>query len=85
MQLERVGKRLGERGLSLNVAPRALDFLSEAGYDPLFGARPVKRALQTYVENPLAKEILAGKFAEGETILADLAPDGTALAFTKRA
>ena len=84
MQLERVGKRLGERGLALNAAPQALDFLAQAGYDPLFGARPVKRALQTYVENPLAKEILAGKFAEGETIFAGLAPDGGALVFSKR-
>ena len=52
-----------------------MDFLAEKGYDPAFGARPVKRAIQTYVENPLAKEILAGKFADGTQITA-AASDG---------
>jgi ATP-dependent Clp protease ATP-binding subunit ClpB len=80
-QLERVNKRLAERRLSLNVSERALDFLSEAGYDPLFGARPVKRAIQTYVENPLAKEILAGKFVDGAVIHADVVDGGNGLAF----
>lgn len=67
-QLQRVANRLEERRLKLDVAQDALDFLVEVGYDPLFGARPVKRAIQTYLENPLAKEILAGKFLEDSTI-----------------
>jgi ATP-dependent Clp protease ATP-binding subunit ClpB len=75
-QLGRVKKRLEERRISLAFTPAALEFLSEAGYDPLFGARPVKRAIQTYVENPLAKEILSGKFAEGAAITVDAAGGG---------
>ena len=74
-QLERVAKRLEDRRIKLCFDQSALDFLAEKGYDPAFGARPVKRAIQTYVENPLAKEILAGKFAEGTTVTA-AAADG---------
>ncbi len=74
-QLERVAKRLEDRRIKLCFDQSALDFLAEKGYDPAFGARPVKRAIQTYVENPLAKEILAGKFAEGTQITA-AASDG---------
>ncbi len=74
-QLERVAKRLEDRRIKLCFDQSALDFLAEKGYDPVFGARPVKRAIQTYVENPLAKEILAGKFAEGTQITA-AASDG---------
>lgn len=72
-QLERVAKRLEDRRIKLAFDQSALDFLAEKGYDPAFGARPVKRAIQTYVENPLAKEILAGKFAEGAQVTASAA------------
>jgi ATP-dependent Clp protease ATP-binding subunit ClpB len=68
LQIERVKQRLAERKLTLEVPPDALAFLAEAGYDPLFGARPVKRAIQQYLENPLSRDILAGKFAEGSVI-----------------
>ena len=67
-QLERVKARLADRRITLEFDQSAIDFLSDAGYDPAFGARPVKRAVQTYVENPLAKEILAGKFGEDAKI-----------------
>ena len=67
-QLERVKARLSDRRITLNFDQSAIDFLSEQGYDPAFGARPVKRAVQTYVENPLAKEILAGRFGENCTV-----------------
>lgn len=80
-QLERVAKRLEDRKLKLDVSDDAVSFLAEAGYDPLFGARPVKRAIQTFVENPLAKAILAGKFAEDTTIHAVCAADGNGLSF----
>ena len=63
-QLERVKLRLADRRITLEFEPSAIDFLSDVGYDPAFGARPVKRAVQTFVENRLAKEILAGKFGE---------------------
>jgi len=46
----------------------AIDFISDVGYDPLFGARPIKRAIQTYVENPFAKELLTGKYTENSTV-----------------
>ncbi len=72
-QLERVAKRLEDRRIKLAFDQSALDFLAEKGYDPAFGARPVKRAIQTYVENPLAKEILAGKFTEGSQVTASAA------------
>ncbi|MBQ9283010.1 MAG: ATP-dependent chaperone ClpB [Treponema sp.] len=67
-QLERVKSRLSDRRITLEFDQSAIDFLSDVGYDPAFGARPVKRAVQTYVENPLAKEILGGKFGEDACI-----------------
>ncbi|WP_294428123.1 ATP-dependent chaperone ClpB [uncultured Treponema sp.] len=67
-QLERVKSRLADRRITLEFDQSAIDFLSDTGYDPAFGARPVKRAVQTYVENPLAKEILGGRFGEDCTI-----------------
>ena len=67
-QLERVKARLADRRITLDFDQSAIDFLSDVGYDPAFGARPVKRAVQTYVENPLAKEMLAGKFGEDAKI-----------------
>ncbi|MBD5437739.1 MAG: ATP-dependent chaperone ClpB [Treponema sp.] len=69
-QLERVAKRLEPHRIKIQFEKSALDFLCEKGYDPAFGARPVKRAIQTYVENPLAKEILRGAFSDGSTITA---------------
>ena len=68
-QLERVQKRLEGRRITLTFEKSAIDFLSDIGYDPNFGARPVKRAIQNYLENPLAKEILAGKFGENSKIV----------------
>ena len=68
IQLERVAHRLEDRRITLTFDESAVNFLCEKGYDPAFGARPVKRAVQTWVENPLSKELLAGKFAEGSSI-----------------
>lgn len=68
IQLERVAKRLADRRISIVFDQSALDFIAEKGYDPNFGARPVKRAVQTWVENPLSKFILEGRFAEGAEI-----------------
>ncbi len=80
IQLERVAKRLEDRRISIDFDSRAIDFLCEKGYDPAFGARPVKRAIQTWVENPLSKELLAGKFGEGAKI--KVSSDGTKLLFS---
>ncbi len=68
IQLARVAKRLEDRRISISFDDSAVDFLCEKGYDPAFGARPVKRAVQTWVENPLSKELLMGKFPEGSRI-----------------
>ncbi|MBQ2356252.1 MAG: AAA family ATPase, partial [Treponema sp.] len=70
IQLDRVVRRLEERRIHLVFDESAIDFIADAGYDPSFGARPVKRAIQTYVENALAKDVLAGKFTENSTIKA---------------
>ena len=80
-QLERVEKRLEDRKLHLVVSEEAMEFLSQVGYDPLFGARPVKRAIQNYLENPLAKEIISGNFREDSTINVGVNNNNTALTF----
>lgn len=79
IQLERVAKRLEDRRISIVFDDSAVDFIAEKGYDPAFGARPVKRALQTWVENPLSKELLEGKFSEGSTV--HVSSNGTELEF----
>jgi len=69
LQLIRLRERLAERGIELELTPGAKEFLAEAGWDPSFGARPLKRAIQRYVESPLALRLLEGEFAEGDTVL----------------
>ncbi len=81
LQLARLRERLAERGLSLELTDAAKEVVTEAGWDPTYGARPLKRALQRLVENPLALRLLEGDFAEGDTVLVDAA-DGE-LVFTK--
>lgn len=76
LQLERVSKRLADRHISISFEQSAVDFIAEKGYDSAFGARPVKRAVQTWVENPLSKELLAGRFAEGAAITVKAGKDG---------
>ena len=75
-QLERLAKRFAERRQTLEVSDEAVRWLADTGYDPLFGARPVKRAIQTYLENPLAKKILAGEYPEGCTVHVGKGKDG---------
>ncbi len=81
LQLERVQSRLADRKITLDFDQSAMDFLCEKGYDPTMGARPVKRAIQNYVENTLARELLAGNILEGETI--KVRSEGGKLIFTK--
>ncbi|EGC78127.1 chaperone ClpB [Treponema denticola F0402] len=71
IQLRSVAERLKARRLGLKVSDKAKDFLADIGYDPMFGARPLKRAIQAELENKLAREVLEGKFPEGSTILVD--------------
>jgi len=75
LQLERLRERLAERRISLELTAAAKEVLAEAGWDPTYGARPLKRAIQRLVENPLASRLLSGGFAEGDTIRID-AQDG---------
>ncbi len=81
IQLGHVSQLLADRGLKLEISPAAKQWLAEAGYDPEFGARPLKRAIQREIQDPLALKILAGEFMEGDTIKIDLVGGG--LNFTK--
>jgi ATP-dependent Clp protease ATP-binding subunit ClpB len=75
LQLRRVEARLAERGLRLELTDEARAVLAEAGWDPTYGARPLKRAIQRMLENPLALRLLEGEFSEGDTVRVD-AKDG---------
>ncbi len=72
IQIEYLRKRLLDREIGFEITDQALDLLGEAGFDPVYGARPMKRAIQHQLENPLAQEILAGNFAAGDTIKVDI-------------
>ncbi|HEU5210217.1 MAG TPA: ATP-dependent chaperone ClpB [Longimicrobiales bacterium] len=70
LQLERVRGMLAERGITVRFTEEAIDFIAGEGYDPAFGARPLKRAIQRLVQNPLAVRLLEGEFSEGDTLVA---------------
>ncbi len=72
IQLNNLRKRLAARELGLQISEAALDLIAQAGFDPVYGARPLKRAVQQQVENPLAQQILGGKFMPGDTIDVDV-------------
>jgi ATP-dependent Clp protease ATP-binding subunit ClpB len=71
IQIGRLARRLEDRKIALSLSPAARELLAERGYDPLFGARPLKRAIQGELENPLAKAIIAGEIAEGDSLTVD--------------
>jgi len=73
IQLRRLQRRLAERKLGLNVTDKAKEFLAKEGYDPVFGARPLKRAIRRLLQDPLARRLLEREFAEGDTITVDAA------------
>lgn len=75
IQLQRLIKRLAERGYELTVTDAALDHIGKAGFDPLFGARPLKRAIQQELENPLAQQILSGKLLPNKAVTIDYQDD----------
>ena len=81
LQLERVQSRLADRKITLDFDQSAMDFLCDKGYDPTMGARPVKRAIQNYVENTLARELLSGTVKDGETV--KVRSEGGKLIFSK--
>jgi ATP-dependent Clp protease ATP-binding subunit ClpB len=86
LQVKRLAKRLDDRKLALELDGPALDWLAGVGYDPVYGARPLKRAIQRQLETPIAKAILAGTFPPGSTIAVDVEGegDGAKLRFTER-
>lgn len=83
LQVAELAKRMAQRSLQLEVSPQARDFIAEKGYDRRFGARPLKRAIQSLLENPLAREILAGRASEGDKVLVSLSGDGLAFSFSR--
>ena len=76
LQLEHLRKLLADRKLTISLSPEARKFLSDEGYDPVYGARPLKRAVQRLLQNPLALAVLEGRFKEGDAIVAVLGDDG---------
>jgi ATP-dependent Clp protease ATP-binding subunit ClpB len=72
LQVQRLAKRLADKKLELQLNADALDWLAGVGYDPVYGARPLKRAIQRELETPIAKGILAGTFTAGHTISVDV-------------
>jgi ATP-dependent Clp protease ATP-binding subunit ClpC len=73
-----VQRRLGDE---VKLTPAAIDFLVNKGYDESYGARPLKRAIQRFVEDPLSEKILLGEFGRGDEITVDVSPDGERLVF----
>jgi ATP-dependent Clp protease ATP-binding subunit ClpB len=76
IQISGLRKRLAERDIQIEFDEAALDWLAQVGFDPVYGARPLKRAIQQYVENVLARDILAGKIADGDSIRVSVGEDG---------
>jgi ATP-dependent Clp protease ATP-binding subunit ClpB len=81
IQLNNVSKLLKDRKLKLEVTPAAKERIISEGYEPQYGARPMKRAIQRLIQDPLALRLINGDFTEGETIVVDVAPDGIELVF----
>jgi ATP-dependent Clp protease ATP-binding subunit ClpB len=73
LQLARLRALVSAKGLVLDVTPAAMTWLAEAGYDPMYGARPLKRVIQRELQNPIALQVLEGTYAEGDTIHVDVA------------
>ena len=75
IQMKRLASRLTEMNMALTLSDDARAFLAEKGFDQIYGARPLKRAIQKYIENPLSMEILQGNISEGTTLIADVQGD----------
>ena len=68
IQMESLRRRLSDRGLELAISPEAMDVLADRGYDPVYGARPLKRVLQKHLADPIATAILEGRYVDGDTV-----------------
>ena len=84
LQMQEIQERMDEHGLTVELSETAQAWLAEEGYDPAFGARPLRRALQKHVESPLSIKLLKGEFSEGDTILVDLDEKGSTLVFQRQ-
>jgi ATP-dependent Clp protease ATP-binding subunit ClpB len=84
IQLGRVRKLLVSRNIAIDLSEDSKDYLGRLGYDPIYGARPLKRVIRKYLENPLANQLLEGKFKDGDFIFADVDADKDQLIFTKK-
>ena len=80
LQAERLRRRLEERGIALEITEAARELLARAGFDPAYGARPLKRVVQRRIENPLAQKVLAGEIRDGDRVV--VGADGEELTFT---
>jgi ATP-dependent Clp protease ATP-binding subunit ClpA len=85
LQLKRVEGQLADRGLKLQVTPAAREVVMADGYDPAYGARPMRRSIQRLIQDPLSLRLLAGEFLSGETIVVDKDSDTGKLKFEKQA
>jgi ATP-dependent Clp protease ATP-binding subunit ClpB len=85
LQLVRLDRLLFDKRLTLTLTPKAKEFLAEQGYDPVYGARPLKRAIQKSLQDPLAMKILSGEYMPGDTIQVDRAGDGLKFTAAPRA
>ena len=81
ISLSKVFKRIEDLGYAIKLDNKAKEFIAEKGYDPSYGARPLNRAIQKYLEDPLAEEILKGEVSEGDTLTATLGKDKTSIIF----
>jgi ATP-dependent Clp protease ATP-binding subunit ClpC len=80
MMVKDLQKRLAERKLTLEITEAAKSWLAKVGFDPIYGARPLRRAVERYVENPLSAKILGGEFKGGDTVIADLVDENLTFA-----
>jgi ATP-dependent Clp protease ATP-binding subunit ClpC len=85
LNIKDLEKRIGERKVGLELTDKAKDWLSEKGYDPVFGARPLRRIIERYVENPLSSKLLRGELKEGDTIKVDVDKEKDELTFNSKA
>jgi len=81
--IKRINEQLAEHSLKLEITDRVREKLAKEGFDPAFGARPLRRTIQRYIEDPLSEHILRGEFREGDTILADVDEEGKVLFLRK--
>ena len=83
LMLRDVRERMGEHGVSITLTDAAKDWLTESGFDHTYGARPLRRAIQQHIENPLSRGIISGHYTEGDTVQVGASDDG--LTFSKTA